>query len=148
MWCLPPYLRTWCPLADYIVFLILIATVILIVYTLCMYSRKGDIGVFAIKDPNKLKESYPTKEAILNRLHELCVHEKEAVVWNRNLASSFLVAFLILYIVNALTLANFVLTMAIVFIAIELPGRWQNTHVKVQDTIEVNFLKALYATYP
>jgi hypothetical protein len=120
------------------IIIITILIIFLIIIT-SKYTKENDIKTFNIKksevnDPNE----------IVKRLHELLIYKKEKVLWPFTLLSSMISSLALLYIFDRLTIKNYIICVFFLFLTIELPRRWTNTHSNVAQSSEASQLLGKY----
>lgn len=129
-----------------VVFLIILIGVIL---TLLKYSKEGDILTFTGNCPSvqKLREKFPTKDQLVERLHNLLIYKESYVRWNSFLVISMFASMVILYFLRGeVKLAEFIILTSFIFLAIDLPNRWAHSHIQKGVIQEGTQLYSLYAT--
>ena len=112
-----------------VIFLIILFGVVL---TLLKYSQEGDISTFirGVPNPNLMKKNYPTREAVMERLHALLIYKESYVRWNRFFIIAMFTSLVILYCIRGeVNLGEFIILTCFIFLAIDLPNRWGYTHI-------------------
>lgn len=112
-----------------IVFIIILAC---LVFTLLKYSQEGDISTFTFgtSQINEMKKKYPTKNSIVNRLHNLIIYREGYVKWNRFIIISMFASLVLLYFLREeVKLSEFIIVSCFLFLCIDLPNRWGHAHI-------------------
>lgn len=112
------------------IFILLILS-ISIFYTAITYSKEGDINTLTgnLKSPWKLSKIYNTQEKIIKRLHSLIIYKHNYVKWNKLILLSIsLSIFIVHYYNKKFVFSEIILFSTLIFLVLELPYRWCNTH--------------------
>ena len=120
--------------------IIIILIIILLIIITSKYRKENDIKTFNIK----IDKKYNKKEEIVKRLHDLLIYDKESVLWPYTLLTSMIISTGLLYVINSLNLRNYIISVIFLFLTIEFPRRWANTHTKIQRVSEASQLLGKY----
>jgi len=133
-------------LIDIIFLVILVA----IIFTLLKYTQEGDILTLRSKSSiRELHFKYPTKDAIVNRLHSLLIYKSGYVKWNRFMIMALFVALIITrYFREDVKLADVLVISTLIFFAIDIPNRWGASHVYSGIIEEGTILSGWYHSLP
>ena len=112
--------------AFWFVLLISFIIVIIIIPRFFFYTPHGDIDNFYAE---KISCKKSDKE-LVETLYELSIYDYCKVRWHYTFLLSLAASILILYLVNCVSLANIIIATVVFFIAIEIPGRLENGHIK------------------
>jgi uncharacterized membrane protein YjjP (DUF1212 family) len=96
-------------------------------YALFNYQRSGDINTLVGKIQYKPK----TSREILKKLHQLFVYNSHTVMWPLQLGIALFSAILLCVFFQRNGILEILLTTSIIFLSIDLPQRWTNTHVRI-----------------
>jgi len=127
-----------------VVFLIILVGVVM---TLLKYSKEGDILTFTGNCPSvkKLKDDYPTKDSIIERMHNLLIYKESYVRWNRFIIIAMFVSMIILHFLrDEIRISEFLLLTCFIFLAIDLPNRWAHAHIQKGVMQEATQLYSIY----
>lgn len=115
--------------------------------TLLKYSKEGDILTFTGNCPSvkKLKDDYPTKDSIIERMHNLLIYKESYVRWNRFIIIAMFVSMIILHFLrDEIRISEFLLLTCFIFLAIDLPNRWAHAHIQKGVMQEATQLYSIY----
>jgi hypothetical protein len=127
--------------SNLLIAVIVIILVYVFVIAFTTYTPKGDLkGVLA--ERNSVLEKYNTPNDIADRLHEIITYKERKVRWPHYLALAILFSAVILFIIGQLTFINCAIATAFIFLAIDLPRRFDNAHVLGKQSVEGDMLYA------
>ncbi len=115
-----------CDYAFWFVLLVSFIIVIIIIPRFFFYTPHGDINNFYAEKVSCKKSD----EELIETLYELSVYDYCKVRWHYTFLLSLTASIIILYLINCVSLANIIIATVILFIAIEIPGRLENGHIK------------------
>lgn len=118
---------------EYVYWFVLIISLIIVLIIIPrfhFYTPRGDIDNYYEDRLDYRMDNMDLIEA----LYELCIYDYCKVRWHYTFLLSFVVSVFLLYIIDAINLANVIIGTLIIFVAMELPGRLENGHIKSTTT--------------
>ena len=118
---------------EYLYWFILIVSVIIVLIIIprfFFYTPRGDIDNYYTE---KLDEKMDTSE-LIEALYELCIYDYCKVRWHYTFLLSLTASIFLLYIIDSFNLQNIIIATLLFFVALELPGRLENGHIKSTTT--------------
>lgn len=112
--------------AYWFVLLVSLLIVLIIIPRFYFYTPHGDIKNYY----NKKLDCETSDMDLIETLYELCIYDYCKVRWHYTFLLSIVSAIFILYLVGAVNLRNIIIVTLAFFIAIEIPGRVENGHIR------------------
>lgn len=108
----------------------LVIVIVILCYSLCVYSPEGDLKTAkgTVPSVDKLRKKYNTKKKIVDRLYDLIIMKHNAVVWNKNLGIAIVFSIVLAYITK-MDMKSLFISIFVMFIAVDLPNRWISAHI-------------------
>jgi len=110
------------------------------------YSPEGDIQTLigSVPKPGILRKKYPTNKQLVSRLYELLIYKNGNIKWNKLLSISiFCSYFLVYYLSDVVTIPKIMVTSCLLFLVLDLPYRFEHTHLHTGISHEASMLYAL-----
>lgn len=126
---------------DYVYSFVLLVSIIIVIIVIprfYFYTPHGDIKNFYKEKINKV-----SNEKLLETLYELSIYDYCKVRWHYTFLLSLVVGIFLLYLIDSVSLKNIIIATLLLFIAIEIPGRLENGHIK---NATVNKASIVYGT--
>lgn len=115
---------------EYVYWFVLIASLVIVVIIIprfFFYTPHGDIDNFYAE---KIETNKVSNEELLETLYELSIYDYCKVRWHYTFLLSLVAAIFTLYLIDCVSLKGIIITTLTFFIAIEIPGRLENSHIK------------------
>lgn len=112
----------------WIVLIISLFLVVFIIPRLYFYTAEGHVTNYYQKDIDR--DKYTTDE-LIDKLYRLSIYDYCKVRWHYTFLLSIVMAIFVLFLINGkLDLKNLIILTLLFFVAIEVPNRLENGHLK------------------
>ena len=128
-----------------IVFIVILVGIITALFT---YSQDGDINTLTQLSPKvqEIKAKYKTKDQIAQRLHNLIIYNGGYIRWPQFLIVSLFTSIIILQTLTGKVDLGYLLVLSsVIFVAIDLPNRWGQSHISSNVSQEATQLCTLHS---
>lgn len=107
----------------WIVLILSVVLVVVIIPRFYFYTPEGDIKNY---HPSDVKSCDQKK--MLKQLYELSLYDYCQVRWHYTFVLSLVSSIFLTYVINAISLANIIISTLIFFIALEIPSKLEHAH--------------------
>jgi hypothetical protein len=123
-----------------------VAFVVSVVICCCLYTVDGDISVVMGRrmPAREVRRRYMTEPNVAQRMFELCVYRSHEVLWPFTMVCSMSVSYVLLYMLDRLTLPAYMCTAPLLFVAFDMPRRFTHAHRLAAIDGEASLLIARY----